>query len=52
MTKQRWNELMRNHPPGTDLTPEERAKGWHWCIDWDGLLVGPWMPEEAGCLCE
>jgi hypothetical protein len=19
--------------------------GWHWCLDWDGLLVGPGTPE-------
>lgn len=33
------------------LTPEEMAEGWHWCCEFDYLLVGPGMPEQEYCLC-
>lgn len=26
--------------------------GWHYCSDWDGLLIGPGMPEMACCTCQ
>lgn len=31
------------------LTDEEIKEGWHWCLEFDGLLVGPGMGEMAGC---
>ena len=34
-----------------DDTPQEVAEGWHFCPEWDGLLVGPGMIEdETTCL--
>lgn len=33
------------------LTPEELQLGWHFCWDWDGLLVGPGMGELDSCTC-
>lgn len=34
------------------LTQKELEKGWHWCYDWDGLLVGPPMKGEwNACTC-
>jgi hypothetical protein len=34
------------------LTPEERQEGWHFCPDWDQMLVGPGMVEyEECCTC-
>jgi len=30
---------------GERLTPEEMAEGWHYCWEWDGLLVCPDFPE-------
>ena len=50
MTSERYWELETS--PTAELTKEERAEGWHWCIDWDGMLVGPGMVEESGCCCE
>lgn len=50
MTEDRYNFLMWD----TEcfhyhvLTDEEEEQGWHWCTDWDELLVGPEMPEW-GC---
>jgi len=49
MTDERYNELMDN-PEGV-LTEEELKLGWHWCYDWDGLLVGPGSPEKQCCTC-
>jgi hypothetical protein len=34
------------------LTSEEIAEGWHFCREWDGLLIGPGMPEMEACLCK
>lgn len=31
-----------------ELTEEE---GWHFCPDWDYMLVGPDLPEIEGCTC-
>lgn len=35
----------------TDLTPAEIAAGWHFCNEFDGLLVGPGMGELTVCHC-
>jgi hypothetical protein len=34
------------------LTAPEREAGWHWCLAFDGLLVGPGMGELRHCECE
>ena len=49
MPRERWIELMANDD--LQLTPEEVAGGWHWCNDFDGLLVGPGMGERENCHC-
>ncbi len=54
MTNDRYNYLMwGNHydTPDAQLTEQEIAEGWHFCFDWDGLLVGPGMPEAESCYC-
>lgn len=33
------------------LTHEERSHGYHFCPDWDFMVVGPEDPEIEGCLC-
>jgi hypothetical protein len=48
MTPRRWDEI---HYGVDALTPEEIALGWHFCRDWDGLLVGPGTPELDSCHC-
>lgn len=35
-----------------ELTPEEIEAGWHFCPEWDGLLVGPGLEELDSCLCK
>lgn len=48
MEYRRWLELERSDLP---LMEEEVRDGWHFCPDWDGLLVGPGMSELQGCTC-
>lgn len=49
MTDERWTTLMQfDHE---QLTPEEIKLGWHFCAEWDGLLVGPGMDERDACVC-
>jgi hypothetical protein len=35
-----------------DLTDEEFLSGWHFCWDWDLMLIGPGMPEMESCACK
>ena len=36
---------------GGVLTDSEVAEGWHFCPEWDEMLVGPGMPELESCSC-
>jgi hypothetical protein len=49
MTKERWKQLFESM--SEKPTPEENAMGWHFCDDYDGLLVGPPMSEWHTCNC-
>lgn len=49
MTKERWQELMKNDE--IPLTPQEIVEGWHFCAGWDALLIQPGMKEAEFCLC-
>jgi hypothetical protein len=51
MKNERWNALMNDKTEQLNLTDEEIAEGWHWCAEWDGLLVGPGMMELQPCTC-
>lgn len=31
---------------------EEEQKEWHFCWDWDGLLIHKSAPEFAACVCK
>lgn len=37
MTKERYHHLMTNN--SISLTKEEHNEGWHFCPDWDFLLI-------------
>lgn len=50
MTRQRYNQLMHN--PELKLTDAELEDGWHFCGEWDGLLVHPACSEYEHCSCE
>jgi hypothetical protein len=49
MTKKRYNLLMKNDDE--PLTQKEQREGWHFCWDWDGLLISPDMGEFKFCTC-
>jgi len=34
-----------------DLTPEEVKAGWHFCPEWDYLVITPDSPEFDACIC-
>ena len=52
MKHQRWVALQEgDNLNGPHLTQEEIQEGWHFCWDWDGLLVGPGMGEIESCTC-
>jgi hypothetical protein len=52
MNRERWVFLMDNYDDEVaPLSSEEVSEGWHFCWDWDGLLVGPNTPEMEFCMC-
>ena len=53
MTKERWNYLMQPFEGNEDvmLTAEELNEGWHWCEEWDGLLIHVDDDEFVSCTC-
>ena len=48
MTKERYNTLMSGH---SNLTSEEFNEGWHFCFEWDELLIHPDDREAEFCTC-
>lgn len=48
MTAERHMHLDRSGDP---LTAQELANGWHYCPDWDFLLVNSNDDEGEGCGC-
>lgn len=49
MTNGRWKQLSEDD--SLKLTPEEINDGWHFCLEFDGLLIGPDMGELHACRC-
>lgn len=49
MTDERWHSLMKDD--ALSLTEQEIKDGWHFCVEWDGLLIGPCMGELECCSC-
>ena len=49
MTDERYRFLMNDELAG--LTHDEVKEGWHFCSEWDGLLVGPGCAELSCCHC-
>ena len=48
MDRDRYAKLDKE---GRGISMKELQEGWHFCEDWDGLLVGPGMPEMECCHC-
>lgn len=49
MTNERYRQLIKD--PNLNISKEEFEEGWHFCYEWDGLLIGPGMKEMECCLC-
>lgn len=49
MTNERYEEVSESIDE--PLTEEEIKEGWHFCMEFDGLLVGPGMSEMNDCKC-
>lgn len=45
--ERRFNCEILNRP----LTQEEILQGYHYCPDWDYMLIGPEDPETECCTC-
>lgn len=54
MTDKRYDELMTEDSSiSCVLTEEELNEGWHWCLEWDDLLIHPNdTTEYSFCRCE
>lgn len=48
MTRKRYLQVERN---GGDLTTAEQEAGWHFCWDWDGMLVNRYDTQGEGSAC-
>lgn len=48
MTDERYKQANSEHR----VTPEELAAGWHFCRDWDDMLIGPGWGELEFCHCK
>ncbi len=59
MDRKRYHDLndhFYDGAPEWELTEEEIKDGWHWCHEWDLLLVGPipdgeWGDNPDVCMC-
>ena len=53
MSEDRWMELMKPFEEGDGImmSKEEIDAGWHWCNDWDGLLIHVDDDEFKACEC-
>lgn len=48
MTEERYREVDANLAA---ITEAEFEAGWHFCAEWDGLLIGPGYGELSCCTC-
>jgi hypothetical protein len=52
MTEERYKALMDDETATQgNLTDAEIKEGWHFCCEFDGLLIGPGMGEMEHCHC-
>jgi len=49
MNSRRYQEI---EIEGKQLLPSEFRRGWHYCENWDDMLVGPTMTEWESCHCD
>ena len=49
MERERYLAVQRGDE---ELTEQEIADGWHFCWEWDEMLIHPSWPEAEACTCE
>lgn len=49
MNRRRYNYLQMH--PEDALTPTEVSEGWHFCPEWDFMLINKSWPEYEACTC-
>ena len=49
MDLNRYVQLTRTHE--ANLTEKEVKDGWHFCCEWDGMLIHSSHPEAECCYC-
>lgn len=49
MTAERLQQLL--HDQTDQLTPDEVESGWHFCPEWDDMIIGPDCNELVFCTC-
>lgn len=49
MTHERYLFLHNNRD--AKLTKQEISEGWHFCPDWDDMLIHPKWSEAEACTC-
>ena len=49
MNKKRFEQLISS--PFGKLTKQEVKDGWHFCCEWDGMLIHSSHPEAECCYC-
>lgn len=49
MDRQRWREIELGQK---NLTPEEIEEGWHFCPDWDEMLICKYQKKGEYCTCQ
>ena len=52
MTPERYKLISTYCDDKTYLSDEEYAEGWHFCPEWDDLLIDPKSPEFDACVCD
>lgn len=51
MNKERYRQLEFG-PEGGKLTEQEVAQGWHFCPDWNDMLINVHRSEGDCCTCD
>lgn len=49
MSPERYSELEEGE---SELTSEEIAAGWHFCLEWDFMLINACDPDGEKCDCK
>jgi hypothetical protein len=49
VTDEEWRDYLSGE---IEMTKEMKDEGWHFCEEWDNLLIGPQMSKILHCSCK